>query len=309
MTIEILVAHYNGSRYIDAQLESIRKNTLPSGTSLSIRIIDDASRPEELQNLLNLVYGWPNVTVVPNKNNLGVIGTFAKGLQHSNADYVMLCDQDDIWLPNKVQSTFECMRGLGPGPAMVFTNLTTVDNDLNILTERMVDLTTYRCEKHKLLFQNIATGCTIMVNRELLAFALPFPPDVAMHDHWIAICAAFAGRIGYVSEPTILYRQHDANLVGEPHRGLIPQLSKPFKTVKRFRKGLWLKARQARALSERLAPSSDQALVRTVADAFERPSFRQLKFLIRTRVFDVNFIALLLLCLLYLLPGARRSPQ
>jgi hypothetical protein len=139
-----------------------------------------------------------------------------------------------------------------------------------------------------------------MVNRKLLETALPFPVDVPMHDHWLAICAAFAGNIGFVNRPTILYRQHSTNLVGQPKRTLLARMKKPLKTVEQFNRGLEQKGRQALELSRRLPENAEKAFTAAVGDAFLHRSVARLHFLIRAKVFDADLLSLPLICALYL---------
>lgn len=311
--VEIIVAHYNGSNYVGEQIDSIQKNILPPGLELRLSVIDDGSRIEEYEKLLVTCSRWSNVKVIRNEPNLGVIRTFEKGLKLSTAPYVMLCDQDDVWLTDKIRLSFEKMREIeDDSPAMVFTNLRTVDQKLNTLRERMLDFDRFdsTLEKHQLLFRNLVTGCTVMLNRKLIEIVLPFPPVVPMHDHWLAICAAFAGKLGFVSQPTILYRQHSANLVGQPKRELSARAKKPFATFTQFNKGLAQKAGQTHELSKRLPEGADKAFTEAVAQAFKKNSPRDLRFLIRTRVFDADWISLPLICALYLIPSrTRHAPQ
>lgn len=307
-SVEVIVAHYNGSAYIGAQMESIQHNILPKDTELRIIVIDDHSRADEFQHLLQVCAVWKNVTIVQNEKNLGVIKTFEKGLAKSKADYVMLCDQDDIWLPSKISRSLEKIESKeAGGPAMVFTNLTTVDRNLKVITQNMLTAEEFRLaeERWPLLFLNVVTGCTVIANRKLLDLALPFPADITMHDHWMAICAAFSGELDYVSEPTILYRQHSSNLVGQPQRQLLVRLRKPFQTLAQFNRGLFQKSRQAQELSNRLRESEMRFRTAQVSRAFKRRTFKQLKILLRSRVFDGHWFPLALICLVYLLTPRR----
>ncbi len=310
ITIEVIVAYYNGSAFIADQLESIQNNILPDQVSLQIKIIDDCSRADEFTKLTRIADRWPNVVVLKNESNLGVIRTFERGLNISTAPYVMLCDQDDIWLPDKITLTYAKMLETEKNqPALVFTDLTTVDQKLNTISKSMLALNHFVAdsEKHPLLFQNSVTGCTVMVNRSLIEAALPFPPAIPMHDHWLAVCAAFMGQLGFVNQPTILYRQHSANLVGQPKRELMGRLLKPFKTIAQFNRGLPLKAKQASELAARLPVNSDRALIERVTVAFTERTVPNLKFLLRARVFNATWITLPLLCLLYLMPFRKTN--
>jgi len=304
--IEVIVAHYNGSQYITEQLDSIEKSLLPAGTELKIKVIDDASSKDEFDKLLVTCSRWSNIEVLRNDQNLGVIRTFEKGLKLSRANYVMLSDQDDVWLPNKIQVSLTKMQKTeDDGAALVFTDVRTVDINLETITERMLNRETFdsESEKHRLLFQNQVAGCTIMVNRKLLDVALPFPTVLPMHDHWLVICAAFAGKIGFVNEVTMLYRQHSANLVGQPQRQLSARLKRPFVTVKQFNRGLAQKAAQTNELSKRLPVGVDSVFLSQVALAFQTRTLKGLNFLIRSHVFDVKGLSLPLICALYLISG------
>jgi glycosyltransferase involved in cell wall biosynthesis len=309
-SIDVIIAHYNGSAYIGTQMESIQKNVLPVDTDLKIIVIDDNSRAEEFQHLIQICSPWKNVTIVRNETNLGVIKTFERGLIQSKANYIMLCDQDDVWLPNKIARSLAKIESKEPDvPAMVFTNLTTVDRDLKVITQRMLTSKEFRLaeEKWPLLFQNVVAGCTIIANRKLLDLALPFPVDIKMHDHWMVVCAAFSGELDYITEPTMLYRQHSANLVGQPQRQLLVRLRKPFQTLSQFNHGLLQKSRQAQELSNRLTDPEVRFRTAQVSRAFKRRSPKQLKILLRGNVFFANWLQVVLICLIYLLTPRRRD--
>jgi hypothetical protein len=135
----------------------------------------------------------------------------------------MFCDQDDVWLPDKVEVTLKKMLLLeneNPNKAvLVNTDLTLIDDNLKIITQSMWK---YSKINPHLLQQieylcvcNFVTGCTMMINNNAKELALPIADEAIMHDSWIALqVAANSGFIGYIDTPTILYRQHTANVVG-----------------------------------------------------------------------------------------------
>jgi hypothetical protein len=134
----------------------------------------------------------------------------------------MLCDHDDVWLPNKIALSLEHMRELearyGPDtPLLVHTDLIVVGRDLEILAPSFFGyqrLDPSRNGLNALLMSNTVTGCATMVNRALYERARPIPDQAALHDHWLALVAAATGRIECLAEGTILYRQHGGNTVG-----------------------------------------------------------------------------------------------
>jgi hypothetical protein len=127
-----------------------------------------------------------------------------------------------------------------------------------------------------------------------------------MHDHWLAICAAFAGRIGYLPESLILYRQHSLNLVGSPKRQLLHAARKPWLTVLKLRKSLDDKGAQTEMLSQRLSErgiTADQKPLQEIALAMTQRRPVQLWSLIKNRVFNLDPLRFILTCLAYLLTG------
>jgi hypothetical protein len=138
-------------------------------------------------------------------------------------NYIMYCDQDDIWLPHKIEITFARMKEMEKEfgkdiPLLVHTDLKVVNENLDLLSESLwrYQLSDPRrgSTLNRLLLMNVATGCSIMINRPLLNLALPIPPEAMMHDWWLALVAAAFGHIGYVPESTAMYRQHGANDTG-----------------------------------------------------------------------------------------------
>lgn len=220
--IEILLATYNSERYLAEQLESLFEQT-EQGWHLTVQ--DDGSSDSTLQILQKYTSVFPDkMTVHQNAKNMGGAKyNFYDMLSKADSDYVMTCDHDDVWLPDKIERTLSAMKDLEARegtqrPLLVHTDLTVVDGDKTVLAgsmffEQQLDAT--RTSFSNVLVQNNVTGCTVMVNRALLDL-LParVPPNLVMHDWWLALIAAAFGATGFVKEPTILYRQHGENQVG-----------------------------------------------------------------------------------------------
>ena len=142
-------------------------------------------------------------------------------LQNSNSDYFMFCDQDDVWDTKKVEKTLakmeEMEKEFGNIPLLVHTDLEVVDEKLNTINSSFMNFQKINPIKnnfHNLLIQNTITGCTVMINRKLAQQCLPIPKGAIMHDWWIGLVASYFGKIGYVDESTIKYRQHTKNTIG-----------------------------------------------------------------------------------------------
>ena len=135
----------------------------------------------------------------------------------------MFCDQDDVWKRDKIYETMKKMEAMEERygkdtPILVHTDLSVVDENLEMIAESFFQYANLpkRIALNQLIVQNSVTGCTAMINRALQKYFLqPLPMGkILMHDYWAALVAKIFGRIGFVNEPTMYYRQHGNNAVG-----------------------------------------------------------------------------------------------
>jgi len=155
---------------------------------------------------------------------LGACGNFGRLLQHSDADYVLLSDQDDVWLPGRISKPLARIKAVeqdlgADTPVLAHTDLVVADENLRTIARSFWSyrhLDPYRgIRLNQLLVQNVVTGCASMMNRALARLASPIPAlGVPMHDWWLALVASAFGRIEVIPEATVLYRQHPTNHVG-----------------------------------------------------------------------------------------------
>lgn len=226
-SIDILLATFNGERYLGEQLDSLFAQTFRDWRLI---IGDDGSTDKTTHIIESCLadQGGSALLLPPSGTTLGPCANFARLLQHSTAEYSMFCDQDDVWLPRKIETTLKKMqemeRGFGKDmPLLVHTDLEVVGSELQPVAPslwRYQGTNPNHGSLNRLLVQNVATGCTIMINRSLRDLALPIPPEARMHDWWLCLVAAAFGTVGFISEPTILYRQHGRNDSGAKPSGL-----------------------------------------------------------------------------------------
>lgn len=225
-SIEILVATYNGERFLAPLLDSLLAQSLTA----NILIRDDRST-DRTQAIIDTFIGvHPNrIRQVPHDGGpAGASRNFSNLLSAATADYVMLADQDDVWDQDKTAICLDEMERMEEmagktAPVLVHTDLRVVDQDLKLLSPSFFDfqgLDRTRIGLPDLLGQNVVTGCTAMLNRALYRLASPVPPEAVMHDWWIALVAAGLGHIGFVNRSTLSYRQHDHNTLGAQSSGL-----------------------------------------------------------------------------------------
>ncbi len=217
----ILLSTYQGEKYLSQQLNSLFKQTLQN---FHIIVRDDGSSDGTCDILLSYQKQYPEkITLLPSNKNLGVIQSFATLIQHAQTPYIFFCDQDDVWLPEKIEKTWKKMQDMEKQygketPLLIHTDLQVVDDQLRIISPSFWQyIATPPQERNTLaplLSQNSVTGCATMINRPLQQHVRHIPSAALMHDHWLALVAAGLGAIGYLKEPTILYRQHNNNQIG-----------------------------------------------------------------------------------------------
>lgn len=259
--IEVLMATYNGERFVAEQIDSIFNQT---HQNLHLLIRDDCSKDRTMQILVEKSKQYPGrITIVPSEANLGVIGNFSALMEHSKSNYIMCADQDDVWLPNKITVTLEKLLSLEKThgkqtPLLVHTDLRVVDQQLKEIAPsfwKYTHLNPQIPSLYKLLGQNVVTGCALMMNKALLKKALPIPVEATMHDHWIALVAMHFGKIEGLPVPTMLYRQHSMNQVGAQGGGLLliirNVVSNKTLFLERMRRSLRKQSNQAKTFSSR----------------------------------------------------------
>ena len=215
-TIDILLATYNGEKYIKTQLESIINQTYKN---IRILINDDCST--DGTRLILEEYGKRDKRIIVNYNekNLGYIKNFESLLNRVESKYFMLSDQDDYWENTKIEHSLK--RLIEEDADLVFTDLEPVDDKLKTITPSMIRFMNFKpnidkYNDYKLVFlRNCVTGCTILSKKHLIQKYLPIPSNKPMvHDWWMALIISQIGKLAFLDEPTVKYRQHGDNQLG-----------------------------------------------------------------------------------------------
>lgn len=233
--IQVLLATYNGAEYLQQQIDSVLAQTYPN---LQLLARDDGSRDRTRDLLEQAVAAHPDrIRLMPPEEGTGnAKWNFMRLMQASTAPYVALCDQDDVWLPDKLERCMKVMRQLeqrfgAEVPLLVFTDLKVVDRELHEIdpsfwAHQHIDADRIGSLPY-MLAQNVVTGCTSLMNRALVERSLTMTDAAYMHDWWIALTVCTFGHAQALHQPTVLYRQHGANVVGAAihgKRNLIPKL-------------------------------------------------------------------------------------
>ena len=220
------MATYNGEKFVEQQIKSI---ILQSYKDWKLIIRDDNSSDRTKDILLKYVNRYPDKIKIldDNDHNLGIVGNFERLLQSSTSEYICFCDQDDVWLSNKLEVTLDKMKILeskAPGaPILVHTDMEVVDVKLNLVSKsffKYQNINPSANSINRLMVHNTVTGCTLMINSELRDKAMPFPKDIVIHDWYLALLASAYGLIDYKEEATVMYRQHGYNELGAVKYGI-----------------------------------------------------------------------------------------
>ena len=219
--IAILLATYNGEKYLKEQLDSIIKQ---SCNYWELFVHDDGSTDSTCVILQSYLERYPDrIHIIEGPATGSAKNNFFFLMNSVDAPYVMFSDQDDIWHPNKIEKTFAEMQSTeqeldSDVPILVFSELRVVDENLNTICPTLSEYQKLDCSRtslNKLLLQNVVTGCTVMINRSLLNFARTSDTDgIIMHDWWCALIASKFGVLSFFEEPLIDYRQHQGNSIG-----------------------------------------------------------------------------------------------
>lgn len=250
--IAILLAAYNGGKYIEEQLQSLLDQNY---VHIHVFIRDDGSTDKTQSIIEDFVHRHPHkITHISSSSSLGAKGNFSALMDHIHGyQYVMFCDQDDVWQTDKTSLTLAKMKELEKlhgktCPLLVHTDLKVVNAQLELLNSSFWNFSQLFPNQsqslNRLIVQNVVTGCTMMLNYPLLKLSTPIPSEAIMHDWWIALTASAFGYIATINSSTILYRQHFNNALGAQHFISLKTLKKGIDRLGQ-KKEIPLKYRQA----------------------------------------------------------------
>lgn len=219
--IDIVLATYNGEKYLKEQLDSILNQTY---TNFRLLISDDCSTDSTKEILKEYEKKDNRIKIFFQEENLGYVKNFEFLLTKIENSIYALSDQDDIWKKDKIEKSYNKLKE--ENADLVFTDLEMIDENGNTISKsfnehmklsRKIEktLNTYELE----YLYNCVTGCTIIAKTEMLKEILPIPKTSKhmIHDYWIALISALKGKVVYIKEPLIEYRQHRENQIGANH--------------------------------------------------------------------------------------------
>lgn len=212
MSVDILLATYNGETYINQLIYSVLGQTF---NNWRLIIHDDGSNDNTIKLIKQKIDIDDRIVLVEDNIRFGnPAKNFLYLLQYSSADYIMFCDQDDIWLENKIEKMLNRISEKNNERLQaVFSKAHLYDAESGRIYGKE-SLASPRTLNDLLFLNGGVLGCTIMVNNKILPFLKVPPKQVAMHDHLICLIAATFGEVDIIDEKLMLYRQHNKNVTG-----------------------------------------------------------------------------------------------
>jgi len=242
--VSVVMCTYCGTKYLEEQLQSIADQTLQP---LELVVCDDASHDGTVALLERFRQEAPfPVHVVVNSSNLGSTRNFDQALRRASGDLLALADQDDVWLPQKLEVLARTLEG-NPQSGGAFSDAYLIDGEdrlmgkktlwgLHRFGHRKQDAFAHGGAIRLLMRHDIVTGCTMMVRAKLLSTWSPIPPSW-VHDGWITWMLSLEAALMPISEPLMMYRVHPEQQVGvkkttsEPERDRHARVAKQFEEL------------------------------------------------------------------------------
>jgi glycosyltransferase involved in cell wall biosynthesis len=220
------MATKNGADYITEQLDSILLQLQPGDELI---ISDDRST----DNTIDIIHSYNDdrIRLIQNEHPKGIPKNFETSLQASKGDFIFLADQDDIWLPDKVNVMMRYLKYYD----LVISDCQVVDHKLKIKSKSFFSSNNSRSGLIKNLLKNSYMGCCMAFNRKLLNRALPFPKEIPIHDFWIGMIGELYFNVHFTPEVLMKHRRHftNASTTGEKSLLSLPQkVEQRYKTIK-----------------------------------------------------------------------------
>lgn len=211
--IDILLATYNGEAFVEEQIRSIMAQTFSQWRLL---VHDDGSEDHTIAIIQRLCHEDKRIVLIQDEEqHMGVARHFIHMLQYASAPYCMFCDQDDVWLPNKVEKMLAEIQKYDPTiPQVVYSNAYLWNPEQGILSNK--NTLTFPTTLRQMLFLNTGIqGAAAIFNQAMCSYLCTPLSTYAMHDHALLLTGICFGQVHYLHQSLMYYRQHASNLTGQ----------------------------------------------------------------------------------------------
>ncbi|MEE0956346.1 MAG: glycosyltransferase [Eubacterium sp.] len=284
--LAILLAVYNGESYLEEMLESLKDQTWQDFTCY---LHDDGSTDGSLSIIRKWTARDGRFAELEGPPTGSAKGNFLWMLGQVEAEYYMFADQDDVWLPEKIEQSMQLILSQSDLKA-VFTDLYVTDENLNVRSDsflRDLKRDISRTAYSELIIDNLAAGCTQLFDRQVrdAAVKLKHPENIAVHDEWVITLAACLGRVEGIDLPLAYYRQHGTNEVGASRETVFHRIAR---NAKDFASGSYFKRKRefierSRLLAGELAeireiPERTRRILFAYSRLDRHPKFYRIRF-------------------------------
>ena len=207
--ISVCMTTCNGEKYLKRQLDTILEQL---DAEDEVIVSDDSSTDKTLQIIK--AYKDNRIILLENGNFGNPVLNMENALKRAKGEYIFLSDQDDVWLPGRVEKVLEKLHAYD----LVVCNAFIVDGEEKILHESYFEWKGSAAGFFTNLKKNSFIGCAMAFNRKIAKAVLPFPKQIAMHDVWIGLLAECTGKVLFLDERLIYYRRHDDNFTASVHK-------------------------------------------------------------------------------------------
>lgn len=300
--IAILMATYNGEKYLEEQIKSIINQTY-NNFILYIRDDNSTDNTIEIINKYKKMYSDKIIIVKDKKNTRGACQNFITLLENVSKikehNLFMFCDQDDVWNNDKIEITIEKYNNLEKKdiPILIHTDLTVVDSTLNTISQSFINYSNLNSNAqtfNKYLVQNNVTGCTVLINRELVDLVkFDYTKQIIMHDWYFALLASALGKVIFINESTMKYRQHTSNVLGAKKikgiKGLYNKLIKN-NTIKKELQKTFEQAEYIKETCYNLLDSDTQKTLNDFLKIKKANKFKKIYLIIKNKFYKQSLI-------------------
>lgn len=211
--VSVCMAVFNGDQLLKRQLDSILVQLADND---EIIIVDDVSVDDTIAVIES--FHDSRIRVFRNAVNLGPLKSFERALAETKGDYIFFADQDDYWLPNKVE-TVVASFGISKALAIV-TDAKVVNSKEEMVHESYFNWRNSGPGLSKNIYKNTFLGCCMAIRKECKGFLLPFPPFAYMHDRWIGLACTAVGTVSFLPQQLLIYHRHDKTVTKMQRSGV-----------------------------------------------------------------------------------------
>jgi glycosyltransferase involved in cell wall biosynthesis len=219
--VDILLSTFNGEKYLPELLDSVINQSY-GFWRLIVRDDGSNDKTKETLNYYKDKCSDKIVILEEASPQLGPRKSFLSLLSKSFSPYIMFCDQDDVWLPDKIEVSLDCLKKNeieNPGiPLVVFSDMVVVDEKLRTLNESFFKglsaPLSHISDPYYLVYRNVAAGCSMLANRKAVSLLDNITKNILMHDGWLMIATALSGKNIFIPRALVKYRIHGENVIG-----------------------------------------------------------------------------------------------